>query len=137
MVQDGGVMIDESLRQFLLQHPGIVAEVGNRVYPQPLPQGATLPALTYADISDVGSMSNDGPDCHTQLRYQIDHWATTREVARRVERATRQVMNGYRGQWPGGRRIGGVFRVNTWTLHEPDERIYRTITDYRISDLGE
>lgn len=130
-------MTDEALRLFLLSRPGVAAEVGERVYPAPLPQGATLPAVTYTDVSDVGSTSNDGPDCLGRLRYQIDHWATTREAARRVERATRTALSGFRGQWPGGWRIGGVFRRNSWTLYEPETQLHRAISDYRINAFGE
>lgn len=129
--------LDVGLRLFLLQHPGVTAEVGDRIYPQPLPQGVELPALTYTDVSNVGSLSMTGPDCMTRQRYQIDHWAATRAEARRVERVTRQALNGAHGVWPGGVRVGVVSRKNTWTQYEPDEPINRVITDYQILVLGE
>lgn len=129
--------LDEGLRLFLLSRPGVVEAVGERVYPEPLPQGATLPAVTYSDVSDVGSTSNDGPDCLRRPRYQLTHWARTREAARRVDATTRQVMSGFRGQWPGGLRIGGVFRRNGWTLYEPETQLYQAISDYQISAFGE
>lgn len=129
--------LDEGLRGFLLSRPGVVAEVGERVYPAPLPQGATLPAVTYSDVSDVGGTSNDGPDCLRRVRYQLTHWAETREAARRVESATRAAMSGYRGQWPGGARVGGVFRRNGWTLYEPETRLHQAISDYQVSALGQ
>jgi len=124
--------LDAGLRLFLLQHPGIAAEVGDRIYPQPLPQGVKLPALTYHDVSDTSSLSSDGPDCVQRPRYQIDHWATTRAEARRVERATRQALHGYAGSWPGGGRVGVVSRINGWTRYEPEEKLFRAIADYRI-----
>ena len=37
---------DEALVQFLLSRPGVVGEVGERIYPSPLPQKAVLPAVT-------------------------------------------------------------------------------------------
>jgi hypothetical protein len=130
-------VIDESLRAFLLSIPGITAEVATRIYPAPLPQGATLPALTYTDISAVDSYSSAGPGCLVRTRYQIDHWARTREDAGRVERATKDVLRGYRGQWPGGLRIAGVFRRNRNTLYEPETMLHRVIADYEILTLGE
>lgn len=128
---------DEGVRLFLLQYPAVTAEVGERIYPAPLPQGATLPAVTYSDVSDVGSYSNDGPDCLRRVRYQVDHWAATREEARRVEQATRSVLSGFQGVFPGGLRIGGVFRRNAWTLHEPETKLWRAIADYQINAIGE
>lgn len=130
-------MIDEGLRAFLLQYPAITAEVSSRVYPAPLPQNATLPALTYTDISDVGSYSMDGPDCLHRVYMQIDHWAETREEARRVESATRTALSGFLGKFPGGLKVGGIFRRNTWTLHEPETKLWRAIADYQINAIGE
>lgn len=128
-------MIDEGLRTFLLGFPGVAAEVDDRIFPAPLPQGVGLPAITYTDVSNLGSTSNDGPDCLERAHYQLDHWAATKEAAGRVERATRAVLSGYRGAW-SGIRIGGVFRRNTWTLYEPETKLYRAITDYRINAIG-
>lgn len=130
-------MIDEGLRAFLMERPGVAAEVGERIGPAPLPHKSPLPAITYQDVSDVGSTSMGGPDCLSRARYQINHWAETREAAQRVERTTRAALNGFRGVFPGGVRVGGVFRRNSWTLYEPETKLYRAITDYQISATGE
>lgn len=129
-------MIDEGLRAFLLGFPGVAAEVAARISPDPLPQGETLPAVTYLDVSNVGSYSNVGPDCVTRARYQLSHWATTKEEADRVERATRAVMDGYRGGWSGGVRVQGVFGRMTRSLFEPDTKLWRVISDYLIVATG-
>lgn len=130
-------MIDEGLRLFLLQYPGVVEEIGDRVYPAPLPEGVELPAVTYTDVSDVGSYSMDGPDCLHHVHYQLDHWAESREAARRVEAKTRQVMSGWLGRFPGDIRVGGIFRRNTFTLREPETQLWRVVTDYQINAIGE
>jgi hypothetical protein len=128
-------MIDEGLRAHMLGYPGVTNAIGSRVYPAPLPQGATLPAVTYHDVSNVGSTSNDGPDCLERARYQLDHWAETKEEATRIERLTRAVLSGYSGRW-GALTIGGVFRRNSWTLYEPETQLWRAITDYQINALS-
>ena len=130
-------MTDEGLRRFLLQHPGVTDEIAQRVYPAPLPQGATLPAVTYTDLSDVGSYTAAGPTCLRRVSYQIDHWADTRETAQRVERATRRLLSGWRGQFPGGLRVGGIFRRNSRTLYEQETQLWRVATDYQINAIGE
>ncbi len=129
-------VIDEGLVAYLAGFPGVAAEVGERIYPAPLPQGVELPAVTYSDVSNTASYSHDGPDCLQRARYQIDHWAATREAATRVERATRAALSGFRGRW-GGLTIGGVFRRNSWTLHEPETQLWRAISDYQINATGE
>lgn len=128
---------DEALVQFLLSRPGVVGEVGERIYPSPLPQKAVLPAVTYSDVSDVGSHSFDGPDATRRPRYQLDHWARTRAEARRAEGVTREALDGFQGVWPGGLRIQGVFRRNGWVVYEPETKLYQAISDYQVVTLGE
>lgn len=128
-------MIDEGLRLFLLGYPGVADEVGDRISPDPLPQKSALPAVTYLDVSDVGSYSNDGPDCTSRVHYQLSHWAPTKEAAVRVERATRAVLDGYRGTWSGGLQIGGVFGRATRSLYEPETRLWRMISEYVIAAI--
>jgi hypothetical protein len=130
-------VIDEALVGFLSEYYGVTNEVDDRIYPAPLPQGVTLPAITYQDVSNVGSYSNDGPDCLVRARYQLTHWAETKEAANRVEQMTRTAMNGYYGTWPGGLTIGGVFRLNSFTLQERDTQLWQAITDYQINAIGE
>lgn len=130
-------MIDEALRAFLLGFPGVAAEVGERISPEPLPQGETLPAITYLDVSNTGSYSNDGPDCTTRTRFQLSHWAATKEAAARVERVTRQVLNGFQGDWSGGIRVQGVFGRATRSLYEPETQLWRMVSDYQIVATGE
>jgi hypothetical protein len=130
------VSLDEGLRLFLLGHPGVAAEVGERISPDPLAKGETLPAVTYMDVDEPGSYSNDGPNCLVKARYQLSHWAQSKEEAARVERATRGVVDGYRGAWPGGLRIMGVFGRATRSMYEPETKLWRVISDYQIRAIG-
>lgn len=129
--------MDEALRGFLLGFPGVAAEVAERISPDPLPQGETLPAITYVDVSNTGSYSNDGPGCVTRTRYQVSHWAATKEAAARVERVTRQVLDGFRGGWSGGVMVQGVFGRMTRTLYEPETQLWRVVSDYQIVATGD
>lgn len=119
-----------------MQYPGVTDEVDGRIYPDPLPQDATLPAVTYRDIADVGSYRSDGPGALRRISVQLSHWSDTREEAHRVESKTRNVLSGYRGSFPGGMWIGSIFRRNSLTLHEPETQLWRAITDYQINMIG-
>lgn len=129
--------MDEALRAFLLGLPGVMGEVAERVSPDPLPQGETLPAITYVDVSNTGSYSNEGPGCVTRTRYQVSHWAATKEAAARVERMTRGVLDGFRGGWSGGIEVLGVFGRATRSLYEPETQLWRVVSDYLIVARGE
>lgn len=128
--------LDEGLRLFLLGHPGVAAEVEERISPDPLPQDEGLPAVTYLDVDELGSYSNDGPNCLVRARYQLSHWGRTKADAVRLERATRGVMDGYQGGWPGGWRIMGVFGRATRSIYEPETKLWRMVSDYQIRATG-
>jgi hypothetical protein len=51
-----------------------IASVAGRVYPRKLPQGCTLPALTYLEISGDRWRSHQGPSGVAEGRYQISCW---------------------------------------------------------------
>jgi len=57
---------------------GVTALVGTRVYPMKLPQGATLPAVTYqrAGTAPVNSVAGDNSNLD-QVRIQYDAYAST------------------------------------------------------------
>jgi len=45
--------IEEALTAYLLDCPGITALIGDKLYPDELPQGIKLPAVIYSKVSDV------------------------------------------------------------------------------------
>ena len=133
-------MIGEEIRDYLVNMPGVAAEIvgddgSERLYPSPLPQGATLPAVTYQDISDVQFYSNDNQTCYSRKRYQIDAWASTRTESERVAIQIWQAMSGYAGTW-GSHDIGFVKRVDGHTDYEPATKLWRYRSDFMIHVLS-
>jgi hypothetical protein len=128
-------MIDEEMRLFLLSIPGIVDEIVARIYPAPMPQGTTLPAITYQAISDVQMYSNGNDTCYRQMRYQLDCWSDSHQEAVRVDGVTRQALSGYAGQW-GAHDIGFVKRATGSAHYEPETQLRRVRSDYLIHVLS-
>lgn len=111
--------------------------VSDRIYPMPLPQHATLPALTYTRISTVRTYSLEADMRKARARIQIDSWATTDAVAYQLARAVRHAMSGFYGSMSGT-------QVHLITIE--DERdffesqagivgLVRVSQDHRISHL--
>jgi len=128
-------MIGEEMRAFLVAMPGVNAEIEDRVYPLPLPQGIDLPAVTYQDISDVPSYSNGNDTCYSRKRYQVDVWASTRTEAGRVAIQIWEAMSGYNGVW-GAYEIGFVKRVDGHTDYETATKLWRYRSDFMIHVLN-
>lgn len=107
---------------------GLTALIGTRCYPGPLPQGATLPALTY---QEVGGSEPTGSTGSYQTRVQFDAWGSTymqaRAVAEQVEAAFVDVAVG------GDVRLIGGKRVSRLDGYESTPERFRTIVDMRLN----
>ena len=76
-----------ALRSYLLEASAISNLVGARVYPNTLPQGATLPSVVYYAISATHAPGLAGIVDAGTCRVQLDCYAATRLVADQVSAA--------------------------------------------------
>lgn len=87
-----------SLRTYLLAQSSVSTLVGQRMYPDVLPQGATLPAIVYYRIST--ERQHTVSDClrHARARFQVDCYAESRTAAQSVASAIRTCgVTAYKG----------------------------------------
>lgn len=119
-------MNESQMRWILLAQPELAALVGERMYPQTLPQGATLPAVTYSLISGTTEGdSQDGPGVSRQ-RYQFDCWATTYSAATTLAKALTAAVS-------GTQRIGQAsFVDNEVDGYEAETQRFRRIVDVMV-----
>lgn len=109
-------------------HPGLSALIGTRFYPGALPQNATLPAVTYRQISGPDTAGTTGV---SHPRYQFDCWGSTyidaSNVADQVEAAFRDHVAADSPAFRGGRRASRL------DVYEPATDRFRVVVDLRLS----
>lgn len=76
-----------SLRKYLLDHASVTDLIGERFYPDVLPQGAVKPAVVYRVIDRPREHDLAGPADLARTRTQIDCYAATRLAADAVANA--------------------------------------------------
>lgn len=78
---------------------GITTLIGTRTYLERIPQGATLPCLTYQRISTPRLLTHDtsGGAGTAHPRFQFDAWAATYSSAKAITDALRAALNGFKG----------------------------------------
>jgi hypothetical protein len=119
-------------------YTAVTTIVGTRIYSEPLPQAATLPALSWGQVSSVRVRAlNDGPTGKARTRISFSCWATTAKGAHALADALRQSMDGFQGWWRDT-FVGSVTLDNEFGLFEgeagvPNVGIYRVVQDYIIS----
>lgn len=96
------------------------------------PQGVSLPGIVLNVIDDAEQHhldSDEGPDGLSRGRVQVDCYATTYSLAKRMERAVRAELDGYKGG-----SFSGIFLVATRDNRDGGagefERPYRMSMDF-------
>lgn len=119
---------------YLKGYAGLTALVSTRIYPQPLPQGATLPAVTYKRISTPRVMSHSGASGLAMPRFQFDCWSEDVLEARQVANQVRIALTAFRGTMggAGGVSVQGGFPKNELGDYDPTPGRYRAILDVVI-----
>lgn len=125
-----------NLYSFLTGKTAITTLVSTRVYPQMLPQNATLPAITWHCYGVESEYQLDGATGWAIASYQIDIWANTLASATAIGEAVRNALQGYSGKI-GNDTVHVVLLQNQILLYEAparsdDQPIHHCAQQYRI-----
>lgn len=131
--------IETELIDFFGNDAAVAGIIGNgdspesyRIYPLRLPQGYTLPAISFQRIStDREHVIDDGPIGWAWARFQLDMWAETYAEVRQLAEAVRQALDGYNDEM-GDVTVAGAFAEGERDLYEEQTEIYRVTQDYLI-----
>jgi len=112
-------MTEIQLFQRLQNSAALTAIVANRVRNGPLPEGETLPAITFEYIADTPQNTLLGDSGTTINRYTINAWANTYAQAQTLRKAIQVEMSDFP-------------RLALVPLHDNQNRLYRFAIDYSI-----
>lgn len=105
--------------------------VGTRVFPAPLPQGQTLPAVTYQRVSGAreSAMGSDTGVAHPRI--QVDCWASSYSGVKALATAVRGALQRYSGTIATV-EIQDSFLKNDIDLFEDEIEANRVMLDFEI-----
>lgn len=121
-------MLEEELAAYLAAN---VPAVSSRIYPMRLPQGVTLPAITYLKVSGVRKHSLTGPAGSASPRMQVSCWGATYGAAKNLASLVRIAIDGYRGTM-GAIEVGAILLLNEMDLIDPEPGFYQVILDFEV-----
>ncbi len=128
-------MIEIDLRTHLLAQAPIAAIVGTRMFPMQLPQGATLPALTYQTIAGASGITHDGASDLGRHRIQIDCWApsgnTGYQQVVELAAAVNSAVSGYMGSMGSNPATNGR-KINVRDIPEPETKLWRRMVEISL-----
>lgn len=123
--------VEGDLRTRLVGSAGLAALVSTRVYPIPLPQAVTFPAMTYQRVSSVTEHASTTDPGDQHVRFQFDCWAATLTGAL----AVRDQVHARLSRWSsstGSVTIHDVFRAGERSFYEDEPGAHRVILDYMV-----
>lgn len=124
--------IEYAIRDLLIGDPVIVASVpAARIYPAPLKDNPTYPAITYNQVSQDNISSHSGNSNLAQTRLQLTLWAATYDTAQALRTEIKRVVRDYRGV-VRSIRIDRVRFDNDLTGVDPDTQIQQRFIDLLI-----
>ena len=91
------VSAEEILYYLLANEEDVTDLTGLRIYPNLLPQGCTMPAITYQQISGGRDYVMGGVTGVAEPTYQVTCWAATYAGARELAQEVRGLLNTYSG----------------------------------------
>ena len=130
------ISIEEGIVYYLTHFSGLTALISTRTYPLKLPQGCTLPALTYQRISTPRELTHDQQAGGLAMpRFQFTAYGTKFADAKAVINQVRAALNGYKGSFGTGTKtvkVWGSLSANEQDNYDPDSGLYWTMADYFI-----
>lgn len=122
-------MLEEALFSYLTGYAGLSALIGTRLYPVQFPQGVTLPAMTYQQVSSPEVYSHDGYSGLRSPRFQFTCRGSTYLEAKQVAAQLKAALRGYAGLMAGSVNVRGARIENEIDQIEPELGIYDVIVD--------
>ncbi len=124
-------MIEQSLRDHLVDTAAVAALIGTRIYPGRLPQDVTFPAVSYQRITggEENTHSGAGP---ARALVQIDCWSDdTYGEALSVAEAVRAALSSHRGPMGSARDVTARIS-NQMDLPEPEPALWRRMIEVAL-----
>ena len=124
--------IEKDIHYRLSNDADVSPLVGSRVYPMKLPQGWTLPAITYQRISGERAHCLGGPSGRARPRFQIDCWAEDYDGAKDLSDKVRKCLDGFKGDINTESNVGGISLDGDRDIYEEEIDIPRISMDFII-----
>lgn len=123
-------MIEEVLHTRLSGFAGLATLVGDRVYPNIMPQNVTLPAVSFRRVTSRRERAMVADPGIVRGRFQFDAWASTYDAARDVREQIRLALE--RWDTTVDTAVDTIFVESEVDLYEDDTEIHHLVIDFEV-----
>ena len=126
------MVIEEAVVYHAQNDGDVAAIIETRIYPNVIPQDASLPALAYQVISRPGLMAHDGPPGYAWPRFQFTAQADDFDQVVDLMNKLRIAFDGFKGLMGG---VGGVMVEGAFVKDVRDDHQFATARETRRLDV--
>lgn len=123
--------VEYAVRSLIIADATLLGLLGSRLYPAPLPEQPTYPALIYQQISDVNYSSHQGSSNLARTRLQLTIWGNSYDSVKVIRDNLKRVLRDFRGT-VGGDRLDRIIWANDIAQPDPDTRKQMRLIDLEI-----
>lgn len=105
--------------------------LGDRVYPDILPQPPTFPAGAYTRVSQGRPLAADGATGMVEVHIQLDLYAADRDAVRAVADAACAALHGWQ-DYTFGVHLAEQVEGSERDLYDDEVQAYRVTADYLV-----
>ena len=126
--------IESVLYDRLTSHAGLSALTDLRVYPNVLPQGVAMPAISFRRVSSDRPSAMGSDIGIVRARFQVDVWGNSYDEADGVRPAAEQVRQALqRWNTAGPPIVQETFFLNDLDLYEPQTGLHHAALDFEVN----
>jgi len=111
----------------LSTYPGLVALVGDRIWPVETPQGEKRPHCVYEQVSGGRRYSHSGYSNLQRPRMQVTCYADTYEAAKDIAAQVTEALESWSAV-----NVNGVFQQNEIDMIDPATELKVVVVDFFI-----
>lgn len=123
-------MIEDALRNKLLDNTNLTALIADRLFVQEAPQGVARPYVVYLVVSLNPEYCQGESTDHIIIQYSC--FAERHSESRAIANIIRQDLNGFSGELEGIKIPSIVFDSQGVNIREKDSRLAHISYDFRI-----
>lgn len=126
---------EKVIRSLLAAAPSVSALVATRIYPAPIPQATTLPAIGYSHVSTVPLTTLDASAGFNLVRSRIEVFAIAKSYAdqKALVEEIRKALDYQRGTIAGVEVVSILRDVSGPDLRDDDMQIFTQATDFLVT----
>lgn len=126
--------LETGLYAYLANDAVVSSLVGDRIFPNVVPEGTILPAIRYQRITTNREDTHDVfGEMHAYVRatVQIDSWSTSAQSAMDVGEAVMLALSGFHGDMEGV-AIGRVTNIRESDVYDPQKKLHGRSQDFQF-----